>query len=63
MNRIRMDARWQDKLTGNSVSLDDVWKWRVIVIAWCEEGGIPNFRGRDTESPWTKWKVMTWNEK
>jgi len=43
MNRIRarwwMDARWQDKLTGSSVSLDDVWKWRVIVIAWCEEGG------------------------
>ena len=31
--------RWQDKLTGSSVSLDDVWKWRVIVIAWCEEGG------------------------
>ena len=43
MNRIMarwwMDARWQDKLTGSSVSLDDVWKWRVIVIAWCEEGG------------------------
>ena len=29
-----MDARWQDKLTGNSVPLDDVWKWGVIVIAW-----------------------------
>jgi len=43
MNRIRarwwMDARWQDKLTGSNVSLDDVWKWRVIVIAWCEEVG------------------------
>ena len=32
-----MDARWQDKLTGSSVSLDDVWKRRVIVIARCEE--------------------------
>ena len=29
----------QDKLTGSSVTLDDVWKWRVIVIAWCEEVG------------------------
>ena len=31
MNRIRarwwMDARWQDKLTGSSVS--DVWQWRL----------------------------------
>jgi len=37
MNRIRaswwMDARWQDKLTGSSVSLDGVWMRRVIVIA------------------------------
>ena len=43
MNRIRarwwIDARWQDKLTESSVSLDDVWKWKVIVIAWCEEVG------------------------
>jgi len=43
MNRIRarwqMDARWQDKLTGSSVSLDDVRKWTVIVIAWREEVG------------------------
>ena len=38
-----MDARWQDKLTGSSVSLDDVWKQRLIVIAWCEEVGIPNW--------------------
>ena len=32
-----VDARWQDKLAGSSVSLDDVRKWSVIVIAWCEE--------------------------
>jgi len=48
MNRIsarwRMDARWQYKLTGSSVSLDDVWKWRVIVIACCEEGGYSKLR-------------------
>jgi len=46
MNRIKvlswMDARWQDKLTGSNVSLDDVWKRRVIVIAWCEEVGYSN---------------------
>jgi len=26
-------ARWQDKLTGSSASLDGVWMRRVIVIA------------------------------
>jgi len=43
MNRIRarwwMGARWQDKLTGSSVSLDGVWMQRVTVTALCEEVG------------------------
>jgi len=46
-----MDARWQDKLTGSSVSLDDVWKWRVIVIAWCEEVGYSKFYGKRRGKP------------
>jgi len=69
MNRIRacrwMGTRCQDKLTGNSVSLDGVWMWRVIVISLCEEVGYsklqedmwkarePNDRlWRETKSSW-----------
>jgi len=49
MNRIQMQwwmgARWQDKLTGSSMSLDDIWMRTVIVIAYREEVGYFNFRG------------------
>ena len=80
MNRIRarwwMDARWQDKLTGSSVSLDDVWKskWRVIVIARCEEGGysklgqrhgkpVNQMKGYDVERKVAEWKMNVWTLK
>jgi len=68
MNRIRarwwMDARWHDKLTGSSVTLDDVWKWRVIVIAWCakmpdgQRRGKPvnQMKGYDVERKVAEWK-------
>jgi len=60
MNRIRarwwMNARWQDKLTESNVFLDDVWKWRVIVIAWCEEGRVFQTLGAET------WKAREPND-
>jgi len=67
-----MDVRWQDKLTGSSVSLDDVWNWRVIVIAWCEEVGysklqgqrcgkpVNQMKGYDVERKVAEWKMNVW---
>ena len=45
------DAKWQDKLTGSSVSLDDVWKWRLIVN---------QMKGYDVERKVAEWKMNAW---
>ena len=55
MNRIRarwwMDAKWQDKLTGSSVSLDDVWRRKVIMIVMTILGGNFNYPSAFCDRP------------